>query len=206
MLADSYHRIQTKPKKTPKFQDSRIQDLIIQDVKIRDANIAIFKFQRVKIHDKKIKIHIKNQVNAGASIIQIFDSWAGLINTDLEKYIYKPTKSLVEYTKELGVPVICFTRGIKDYKNFCDIVKPSAVNIDYDIDPKYIVKNIDIPIQGGLDPKILLQDEDALEKETKKYLNIFKDHPYIFNLGHGILPETKMDLVKELIDIVRNYK
>ena len=159
----------------------------------------------LSIIDKFLKIHIKNQVEAGATIIQIFDSWAGLLENNIPEYIYIPTLSLVEYTKSLGVPVICFPRGIKDYKNFCDIVKPSAVNIDYDIDPKYIVKNIDIPIQGGLDPKILLQDEDALEKETKKYLNIFKDHPYIFNLGHGIQPQTKIEMVEKLVKTVRSF-
>ena len=159
----------------------------------------------LSIIDKFLKIHIKNQVEAGATIIQIFDSWAGLLEKNIPEYIYIPTLSLVEYTKSLGVPVICFPRGIKDYKNFCDIVKPSAVNIDYDIDPKDIVKNIDIPIQGGLDPKILLQDEDTLEKETKKYLNIFKDHPYIFNLGHGIQPQTKIEMVEKLVKIVRSF-
>ena len=159
----------------------------------------------LSIIDKFLKIHIKNQVEAGATIIQIFDSWAGLLEKNIPEYIYIPTLSLVEYTKSLGVPVICFPRGIKDYKNFCDIVKPSAVNIDYDIDPKYIVKNIDIPIQGGLDPKILLQDEDTLEKETKKYLNIFKDHPYIFNLGHGIQPQTKIEMVEKLVKTVRSF-
>ena len=159
----------------------------------------------LSIIDKFLKIHIKNQVEAGATIIQIFDSWAGLLENNIPEYIYIPTLSLVEYTKSLGVPVICFPRGIKDYKNFCDIVKPSAVNIDYDIDPKDIVENIDIPIQGGLDPKILLQDEDTLEKETKKYLNIFKDHPYIFNLGHGIQPQTKIEMVEKLVKIVRSF-
>ena len=159
----------------------------------------------LSIIDKFLKIHIKNQVEAGATIIQIFDSWAGLLEKNIPEYIYIPTLSLVEYTKSLGVPVICFPRGIKDYKNFCEIVKPSAVNIDYDIDPKDIVKNIDIPIQGGLDPKILLQDEDTLEKETKKYLNIFKDHPYIFNLGHGIQPQTKIEMVEKLVKTVRSF-
>ena len=159
----------------------------------------------LSIIDKFLKIHIKNQVEAGATIIQIFDSWAGLLENNIPEYIYIPTLSLVEYTKSLGVPVICFPRGIKDYKNFCDIVKPSAVNIDYDIDPKDIVKNIDIPIQGGLDPKILLQDEDTLEKETKKYLNIFKDHPYIFNLGHGVLPETDPKMMDYLVKMVKDY-
>ncbi len=155
---------------------------------------------------KFLKLHIKNQVNAGANVIQIFDSWAGLLEDNVSEYIYKPTFNIVEYTKKLGIPAICFPRGIKDYKKYCEVVKPDAVNIDYEVDPKKIIKNIKIPIQGGLDPKILLTDKINLKSEVENYLTTFKDHPYIFNLGHGILPETKMDLVKELIDIVRNYK
>ena len=68
----------------------------------------------LELLDKFIKIHIRNQVNAGATIIQIFDSWAGLINQDHEKYLYKPMQSLVKFTKDLGVPVICFPRGISE--------------------------------------------------------------------------------------------
>ncbi len=158
------------------------------------------------IIEKFLKLHIKNQVNAGANVIQIFDSWAGLLEDKIPDFIYNPTFNIVEYVKKLGVPVICFPRGIKDYKKFCDMVKPDAVNIDYEVDPNKVVKEIKIPIQGGLDPKVLLTNKDNLRKEVKKYLKIFKDHPYIFNLGHGILPEAKIDLVKELIDIVRNYK
>ena len=158
------------------------------------------------IIEKFLKVHIKNQVEAGAEVIQIFDSWAGLLNDKIPEYIYIPTLNIVEYVKQLGVPVICFPRGIKDYKNFCEIVKPDAVNIDYDVDPEKIVKEIKIPIQGGLDPKILLTDKEILKKEVEKYLHIFKDHPYIFNLGHGILPETKIEMVEDLIKIVRNFK
>ena len=158
------------------------------------------------IIEKFLRLHIKNQVEAGAQIIQIFDSWAGLLKDKIPEYIYIPTLNIVEYVKELGVPVICFPRGIKDYKNFCDIVKPDAINIDYHVDPKKIVNEIKIPIQGGLDPKILLTDQKTLRTEVEKYLSIFKDHPYVFNLGHGILPETKIEMVEELIDIVRNFK
>ena len=158
------------------------------------------------IIEKFLKLHIKNQVEAGAKVIQIFDSWAGLLEDKIPEYIYIPTFNIVEYVKELGVPVICFPRGIKNYKNFCEIVKPNAVNIDYDVDPKKIVNEINIPIQGGLDPKILLTDQKTLKIEVEKYLSIFKDHPYIFNLGHGILPETKIEMVEELIKIVRNFK
>ena len=160
----------------------------------------------LQIIDKFLKIHIKNQVEAGATIIQIFDSWAGLLENNIPEYIYIPTLSLVEYTKSLGIPVICFPRGIKDYKNFCEIVKPDAVNIDYDVDPKKILKDIKIPVQGGLNPEILLTDKSNLEKEIKYYLNIFKDHPYIFNLGHGIKPETKIEMVNILVNTVREFK
>ncbi len=160
----------------------------------------------INIIIKFLKIHIKNQIKAGANIIQIFDSWAGLIDKEVDIYILSPTLELVEYIKKLGVPVICFPRGVKNYKNFCEIVKPDMVNIDYDVDPNKIIKEVKIPVQGGLDPKILLTNRDNLRKEVENYLNIFKDHPYVFNLGHGILPETKIDMVEELINIVRNYK
>ncbi|WP_440635073.1 uroporphyrinogen decarboxylase [Candidatus Pelagibacter sp. HIMB1746] len=157
------------------------------------------------IIEKFLKVHIKNQIDNGANVIQIFDSWAGLLEEkDLPNYIYSPTFNLVEYVKSLNVPVICFPREIKNYKEFCEIVKPDAISIDYNIDPKKILKEIKIPVQGGLDPRVLLTDYENLKKETSKYLEIFKDHPYIFNLGHGILPETNPKMVENLIKIVKN--
>jgi uroporphyrinogen decarboxylase len=158
------------------------------------------------IIEKFLKIHIKNQIENGANVIQIFDSWAGLLEKkDLPNYIYTPTLNLVEFVKSLNVPVICFPREIKDYKEYCEIVRPDAVSIDYNVDPKEICKNIKIPVQGGLDPKILLTDKENLKKKTLKYLNIFKDHPYIFNLGHGVLPETNPDMVEYLVKTVKDY-
>ena len=158
------------------------------------------------IIEKFTKIHIENQIKSGATIIQIFDSWAGLLKDNISEYIYEPTSNLVNHVKKLGVPVVCFPRGIDNYKIFCNIVNPDMVNIDYTVDPNKIIKEVKIPIQGGLDPKILLTDKGTLKKEAEKYLNIFKDHPYVFNLGHGILPETEIEMVNELINIVRNYK
>jgi uroporphyrinogen decarboxylase len=158
------------------------------------------------ILEKFLKLHIKNQIDNGAEVIQIFDSWAGLLNIkDLPNYVYIPTLNLVEYIKNLNVPVICFPRGIKNYKEFCEIVKPDAICIDYEVDPNQISKDIKIPIQGGMDPKVLLSDKENLKKETKKYLDIFKDHPYIFNLGHGILPETDPNMMDYLVKTVKDY-
>ena len=156
--------------------------------------------------DKFLKIHIKNQIDNGAEVIQIFDSWAGLLNEkDLPNYVYIPTLELVNYTKSLNVPVICFPRNIKNYKNFCEIVNPDVISIDYEINPEQIIKEVKIPIQGGLDPKILLTDKENLKKEATKYLDIFKDHPYIFNLGHGVLPETDPSMMDYLIKLVKDY-
>jgi uroporphyrinogen decarboxylase len=158
------------------------------------------------ILEKFLKIHIKNQIDNGANVIQIFDSWAGLLEEkDLPNYIYSPTLNLVNYVKSLNTPVICFPREIKNYKEFCDIVKPDAVSIDYNVDPKKILNNVKIPIQGGLDPKILLSDKETLKKEAIKYLDIFKDHPYIFNLGHGVLPETDPNMLEYLVNTVKSY-
>ncbi len=182
-------------RKSPKL--NLVKDFFINESKIKKI---------LDILDRFLKIHIKHQVDSGAELIQIFDSWAGLLNEkDLKKYIYNPTLSLVEYTKSLNIPVICFPREIKNYKNFCDIVKPDVISIDYTTNPKQILKEIKIPVQGGMDPKFLLTDKENLKKETKRYLDIFKDHPYIFNLGHGVLPETDPDMMDYLVKTVKNY-
>ena len=73
----------------------------------------------------------------------------------------------------------------------------------YDI--KWIKDKINgTPIQGGLDPKVLLGDKGDIKKKTEKYLDIFKDYPYIFNLGHGVLPEIKPEMIEYIIQIVRS--
>ena len=177
----------------------------------KDFNISIFEDQNqidkiFNILDKFLKIHIKNQIDNGATIIQIFDSWAGLVDEkNINKYIYNPTSSLVKFTKSLKVPVICFPRNIKNYKNYVDNVKPDVVNIDYEVDPKKIASEINIPIQGGLDPKILLTDKEKIRNNALNYLNIFKDHTYIFNLGHGVLPETDPTNVEYLVKTVKEF-
>ena len=182
-------------KQSPKI---KLKENFFKDSSIIDKTL--------KIIDKFLKIHIKNQIDNGAEIIQIFDSWAGLLeDKDYDFYIYNPTCSLVEFTKSLNVPVICFPRGIKNYKKYCEIVKPDAICIDYEVDPIKIEKEIKIPVQGGMDPKVLLTDKDNLKKEAIKYLDIFKDHPYIFNLGHGILPETDPSMMDYLVKTIKDY-
>ena len=160
----------------------------------------------IAILEKFLKIHIKKQVDSGATIIQIFDSWAGLLNDkQLNELVYKPTRKLVDYTKSLGVPVICFPRGIKDYKRFEEETNPNVINIDYMVDPNQISKDISCVVQGGLDPNFLLMEKSDMKKEVIKYLKIFEDRPYIFNLGHGVLPETNPEMVDHLVNLVKDY-
>ena len=182
-------------KKSPKL---KIRDDFFKDSLLINKMLILL--------EKFLKIHIKNQIENGAQIIQIFDSWASLLNEkDLPNYVYEPTLSLVEYVKSLNIPVICFPRGIKKYKDFCNIVNPNVICIDYEVDPVQISKEIKIPVQGGMDPKILLSDKDNLKKEAIKYLDIFKDYPYIFNLGHGVLPNTDPNMMDYLVKIVKDY-
>ncbi len=154
-----------------------------------------------------IVFHIIKQIEAGADVIQIFDSWASLLpKKNLPEYCFDPTQEILQSVKKFGVPVICFPRGIKEsYSDFCSTVKPDCISIDHNVDPLWIKEKANgIPIQGGLDPKILLTDKENIKKNTEKYLNIFKNYPYIFNLGHGVLPETKPETIEYIIRIVRN--
>ena len=153
--------------------------------------------------------HIENQINAGADVVQIFDSWAGLLSiNDLPNYCYIPNLKIVEFCKKNKIPVICFPRGLKEnYKEFNKIVRPDGLNLDYEIDPIWAKKNLNnVILQGGLDPKILLLQDEEIKKNAIKYLSTFKGVPYIFNLGHGILPETDPDKLDRLVKFYRDYK
>ena len=159
--------------------------------------------------DEFLKIHIMYQKDAGVDVVQIFDSWAGLIkDDDLEEYCYSPNKSLIKFCKENKIPSICFPKGLKkNYKKFIQKVKPDAVNIDYEIDPLWAKENFEkICIQGGMKPDLLLKSEKVALQEVERYLEIFKNNPYIFNLGHGILPETNPEIIKKIVDKVKLIK
>ena len=164
-----------------------------------------------KVIERLIKylcIHIKNQVDAGANVLQIFDSWAGLIpSANIKTFCYTPNAKIVEFCKKEKIPSICFPKGIKEkYREFTNIVKPDGVNIDSEIDPSWANKELsNVVIQGGLDPSVLLKSDEEIFKKASKYFNIFKHKPYVFNLGHGLLPETDPDKVAKLIKFYRSY-
>ena len=185
------------------------------DLKINKNEINLNKFNEKKEFLKKIInelieylcIHVKNQINAGADVIQIFDSWAGLVPSRyFSEYCIEPNKMIVDFCKKEKIPVICFPKGIREkYKNFNNLVRPEGINIDYDIDPDWAKTNLkNVVIQGGLDPNILLKSEKKTIQEATLYIKKFRDIPYIFNLGHGLLPETDPDRLEKLIKHYRN--
>jgi uroporphyrinogen decarboxylase len=156
-----------------------------------------------------IVFHIIKQIEAGADVIQIFDSWAGLLpKKDLTEYCFDPTVEILKRVKKFGVPIVCFPKGIKEsYIDFNNIVKPDGLNLDYEIDPVWAKNNLtNVVLQGGMDPKVLLKSQEEIYKEAKKYLDIFKDVPYIFNLGHGLVPETDPNKLEKLVKFAREHK
>jgi uroporphyrinogen decarboxylase len=163
----------------------------------------------IKRLEHLIYIHCKEQILAGADIIQLFDSWAGLIEKkNLNEFCINPNKNIVRKIKKNfpNNPIICFPKGInKNINNFIKEVKPHGISIDYDINLKKLNLNNDVVFQGGMNPKFLLGNNKRMFNEAKKYLNFFKNKPYIFNLGHGILPKTKPENVIRLVEFVRSY-
>jgi uroporphyrinogen decarboxylase len=171
--------------------------------KKREINIILSRLNQL------LCLHIKNQMNSGADTVQLFDSWAGLLpNDDLGNFCYKPNKELVNFCKKNKYPVICFPKGInKNVIEFIKMVSPDCLSIDYNVDPGWVRNNIEgICIQGGMDPKILLEEEEKIFLEAAKYLKIFKNYPYIFNLGHGLLPETSPDKLGNLIKFIKEKR
>ena len=184
-------------KKSPK-QDSSFKKFLKKENDI---------FRLLEILEKFIKIHIKNQVESGATVIQLFDSWAGLLSeAQLKDLVFGPTKRIVQYVKSLNVPIICFPRGIPNYENFVNEVIPDAISIDDMTNPEIAAEQINVVVQGGLKPELLLGSKEDLKKEVMKYLGIFKEKPYIFNLGHGVPPNTDPGMIEYLVKVVKNFQ
>ena len=124
----------------------------------------------------------------------------------MEKYCILPNKKIVNSCKANDIPTICFPKGLKEnYKEFIKQVLPDGISIDYDIKPEWAASNFkEICIQGGMDPKILIeQEEKKILHTVDKYLEVFHNCPYIFNLGHGILPKTDPELIKKITERVK---
>ena len=171
-----------------------------------------------ELSEKIIKIitnisieYLKKQIDSGADVIKVFDSWAGLLDGDLyKKYIIEPNKEIAKEIKNYspGTKQIFFPRGSKEnYFNFIKEVKPDVISLDEEFPDNvfsYAKKN-DIILQGNLKPTALIEGGRKLKKGIKNILNKFKENKHIFNLSHGVLPQTPVENVEILVDTIRNY-
>ncbi len=152
--------------------------------------------------------YLAKQIDSGVDSIQIFDSWAGSLPLDLFKRVAKPyLKRLVDFVKAKGVPVVIFSRGTSLYFEEFLALGATAISCDgqrrvYDLRSLSSQK---VVLQGDLDPELLLYGTTKqVQEEARKILKGMKDDPgFIFNLGHGILPQTPVDNVKALVATVR---
>jgi uroporphyrinogen decarboxylase len=154
-------------------------------------------------------IYLIGQANAGARALQIFDSWAGaLADNDFEAYAIEPTARIVKKVKAVhpNVPIIGFPRGSSpQYAEYVAKTGVDALGCDTAAPLKTMAAMQDkLTVQGNLDPLLLLAGGDAMERRVKSILNALSHKPYVFNLGHGILPETPIENVEKLIRLVRS--
>tara|TARA_B100001248_G_scaffold259867_1_gene246792 strand:- start:18 stop:1007 length:990 start_codon:yes stop_codon:yes gene_type:complete len=154
--------------------------------------------------------YLKKQVDSGVDIIKVFDSWAGLLDGDLyKKYIIEPNKEIARELKNYSPETkqIFFPRGSKEnYLSFIKGVKPDVISLDEDFPEEVLsyAKKNDIILQGNLQPTMLIEGGSKLKKEIKNILKKFNENKHIFNLSHGVLPQTPVKNVEILVDTVRN--
>ena len=153
--------------------------------------------------------YLSGQAAAGAEALQLFDSWSGsLAPAEFERWVIAPTARLVERlrAKHPEVPVIGFPKGAGGKLGaYARETKVSAIGLDETVDPLWAAKELPkrLPVQGNLDPLALRAGGEALYSGTQRILDAFAERPHIFNLGHGILPDTPIDQVEELIARVK---
>ncbi len=153
--------------------------------------------------------YLARQLEAGAEVVQIFDTWAGALQAnDFERWCVQPTKRLISKLRERkpGAKVIGFPRGAgKNTPRYVDETGVDAVSLGNEIDRTFARDQIQsrVPVQGNVDPLALLEGGPALDREVDAVLQAFGSGPLIFNLGHGILPQTPIAHVERMLRRVR---
>ncbi|HEY0148024.1 MAG TPA: uroporphyrinogen decarboxylase [Allosphingosinicella sp.] len=153
--------------------------------------------------------YLSRQIEAGVQAVQLFDSWAGTLSpAQFERWVIAPNAAIVRGLKARHpeTPIIGFPKGaggkLPAYARETGV---DAVGIDETVDPDWAHANLPegMPVQGNLDPLALIAGGEALESAARRILHSFADRPHVFNLGHGILPDTPIEHVEQLIALVR---
>jgi uroporphyrinogen decarboxylase len=180
------------------------------------APARLFAYQQKDLFQKLIDLliaasidYLSAQVKAGVEAVQIFDSWASVLPAkEFESWSLRPVKSIIDglRARHPEIPIIAFPRGAGAHlPGFALSSGADALSLDTAVDPIWAAETIDqsIILQGNLDPLALVAGGKALETAARHILEAFRGRPHIFNLGHGILPETPIEHVEHLLKIVR---
>ena len=162
------------------------------------------------ISDKTIE-YLSRQIEAGAEIVQLFDSWSGMLNGfNYEEFVIKPTKRIVGKLKNKypNIPIIGFPRGSGyNYDNYIENTNIDGVGVDQFIPISQMKKwQRNIVVQGNFDPVVLLTNREKIKNAVDEILYKVEDNNFIFNLGHGIMPNTDPKNVEYLVNYVREFK
>jgi len=154
--------------------------------------------------------YLASQAQAGADALMLFDSWAeGLPDTVFDRLIARPNAKLIARVRELGVtaPIIAFPRGAgTSLPAFVQSVPANGIGLDTAISPDFVQRAVPrtMAVQGHLDPLLLIAGGQEMEDRVRSILSAYADRPHIFNLGHGIRPETPISHVEKVLEIIRS--
>ncbi len=156
--------------------------------------------------------YLLGQIAAGAEAVQLFDSWAGsLAPAEFERWVIAPNAAIVKalHARAPQVPVIGFPKGAGEkLRAYAAETGVDAVGLDETIDPAWAARTLPtgLPVQGNLDPLLLLAGGDELGRQALHVLDCFAGRPHVFNLGHGIGQTTPLEHVEQLIGVVRGWR
>ncbi len=176
---------------------------------LKDENRPLFEAVMNRLTDATI-VYLSAQIEAGAEVVKIFDSWAGsLKGQDFEDFAVAPTKRIIAAlkAKHPTIPIIAFPReGGDGYIGFHAKTGADCVAIDNSVSPDWAAEHVQVAgcVQGNLASSHMVTGGDALVRETKAVVEAFRKGPHIFNLGHGITPDADPENVQLMIDTVRD--
>lgn len=181
-----------------------------QTRRILNKNPEFF-FNLIELLGDVIVDYLSLKIKSGADIVKLFDSWAGILPAgDVQKWVINPAIKIVNKLKEKhpNTPIICFPKGIGvNYTSFAKQVNCDVIAIDQTLDKKWVRDNLQSQnkiIQGNLDNYLLaFGSQDDIKKEVNEILETYSSKPFIFNLGHGILPQTPVENLQMVVDLVR---
>jgi len=166
----------------------------------------------IELITEETKRYLKGQIDRGVEVVKLFDSWAGILEEEeFEELVIRPTQNIVEELRDYKKDIIIntFPKGVGvKYEDFVKKVKTDIIAIDHTVPIEWAKEKLQksATIQGNLDNVILTTKYPDMKKKVIKILDTFSKGRFIFNMGHGMLPESRVEKVEELISIVKEYE